>query len=80
MTDERPKPGTKEFDEWMKARAQARAKELYKNGPVDFDERGVITGNDKTLNSSDDEAFSGEDDENNADERKPRLVNKSDKA
>jgi len=76
MTDERPQPGTKEFDEWMKARAKARAKELYKKGPVEFDERGVISGNEKTLNSSDAEAFPDEDEEHSAEDRKPRIIKK----
>jgi hypothetical protein len=76
MKQQRPKPGTKEFDDWLLERAKARNKELFKNGPADFDERGVISGGPETVRKSDAEAFPDELEEYTPEERKPRLVPK----
>ncbi|MFC6631756.1 hypothetical protein [Microbulbifer taiwanensis] len=79
MKQHRPKPGTKEFDDWLLERAEARSKELFKNGPADFDERGAISGSEESLTSTDAEAFPDELEEYRPEERKPRLVPKKKK-
>ncbi|OZG71677.1 hypothetical protein BTA51_18695 [Hahella sp. CCB-MM4] len=76
MSEKRPKPGTKEFEEWVRKETQAVVDDLFKNGPVDFDESGVIFGSEKSLNSTDAEAFPEEIEEYRPEERKLRLVSR----
>ncbi|ABC30541.1 hypothetical protein HCH_03810 [Hahella chejuensis KCTC 2396] len=80
MSNERPKPGTKEFEEWVRQETQSVVDDMFKHGPADFDESGVIFGGEKSLNSSDAEAFPDEIEEYRPEERKPPLVHNSDKS
>lgn len=75
MTAKRPKPGTKEFDDWVKERTKSAVDELFKKGAADFDERGTIFGNDESIKSSDADAFPDEMEERQS-KTKPRPVSK----
>jgi hypothetical protein len=46
----------------------------YFSSPSDFDDRGVISGNKKSIKSSDAEAFPDEPEEYRPEERKPRPI------
>lgn len=71
---DRPEPGTPEYEEWLLQRAKARNKKLFENGLSDFDERGVISGSDESMHSTDAESFPDEIKEYTPEERKPRPV------
>lgn len=52
MNDKRPNPGTPEFDEWLANRAKRHSEELFQS-PVNFDEKGVISGGRKPIEEND---------------------------
>jgi hypothetical protein len=70
----KPKPGTKEYEEWMRKRAEERSKKLFSGDPAKFDERGIISGGDQSIHSTDAESFPDEPEEYTPGERKPKLV------
>lgn len=69
-----PTLGTKEHEEWMRKRAKERSKKLFSGGPAEFDERGIISGSDQSIHSTDAESFPDEREEYTPEERKPKLV------
>lgn len=75
----RPKLGTKEHADWMRKRAEERSNKLFKAGTTEFDERGIISGSDQSVHSTDAEAFPDEPEEYTPQERKPKLVTPKDK-
>lgn len=79
MNDKRPEPGTEEFREWLRKKLQPTADEMAKQGPTDFEERGVLSGGPETTRKSDAEAFPDELDEHTPEERRKALkVHKGD--
>lgn len=72
----KPTPGTKEYDEWMQKRAEERSKKLFSDHPAEFDERGIISGGDRSIHSTDAEAFPDELEEYTPNEKKPVLAPK----
>ena len=71
-----PTPDTEEHAEWMRKRAEERSKKLFSGGPAEFDERGIISGGNQSIHSTDAEAFPDELEEYTPAERKPKLVPK----
>ena len=74
--DKRPEPGTDEYWEWARKRAEQRWKEVIADGPAEFEEAGVVCGDIETLTASDAELFPDDLEEYRPEERKPRLVPK----
>jgi hypothetical protein len=72
----RPKLGTKEHKEWMRKRVEEPSKKLFKEGPDEVDERGITSGSDQSVHSTDAEAFPDELGEYSQEERKPTLIPK----
>lgn len=72
--DKTPVPGSDEHWEIVRKKAKAMAKELANGDAAQFDERGLISGGDDSLKSTDADSFPSERDEFKPEERKPRLV------
>lgn len=75
MTNKKaPVPGSDEHWEIVRKKAKAVAEQLANADVAQFDERGLISGSDDSLNSTDADSFPSERDEYKPEERKPRLV------
>lgn len=75
MTDNKiPPVGTEEHWEWVRKRAEARAKQSENLSGEGFDDAGLITGGEESLSSTDAESFPSELEEHTPAERKPKLV------
>lgn len=60
----------------MCKRVEEPSKKLFKGGPAEVDERGIISGSDQSVHSTDAEAFPDELGEYSQEERKSTLVPK----
>ena len=75
MTDNtKPTPGSDEYWEWVRKRAEARGKQLSGADTADFEESGLLVGGEEALRSTDAESFPDEAEEYTPEERKPKLV------
>ena len=78
MTDNtKPTPGSDEYWEWVRKRAEARGKQLSGADTADFEESGLLVGGEEALRSTDAESFPDETEEYTPGERKPKLIKKS---
>jgi hypothetical protein len=75
--DKKPPIDTEEHWEWVRKRAEARAKQRENLSGEGFDDAGLIAGGDEALSSTDAEAFPDELEEYAPSDRKPRLVKPS---
>jgi hypothetical protein len=78
--DKKPKVGSDEHWELVRKKAEAIAEQLASASPADFDEAGLLSGGEKSLTSTDAEAFPEETEEYSPAERKPKLAKSSNKS
>jgi len=77
--EKKPILGSDEHWELVRKKAKAMSDQLANAAPADFEEAGLLSGGEDSLNSTDAEAFPEEIEEYMPGERKPRLVpNKKD--
>lgn len=75
MTDNtKPTPGSDEYWEWVRKRAEARGKQLSEADAADFEESGLLVGSEDALRSSDAQSYPDEPEEYTPEERKPKIV------
>ena len=76
--DERPKPGTPEFELWLRDKIREDFKRM-ENVPELEDEFGVLSGSLESMTNTDAEAFPDEPEEYMPHERVKLVVDNSDK-
>lgn len=75
MTEnKKPAPGSDEYWEWVRRRAEARGKQLSEADAADFEESGLLAGGEDALRSTDAQSYPDELEEYKPEERKPKLV------